>query len=188
MEPVKLLERAASGAVHVVRHPIASTAYAAGMVRGLAGAAVHGALVRGHDDAGGQPPAGRRTSQPAPSDGPERVLAEPGGLAPDEGSYEPGRPVAPEESFTTEPKAVSRDSEHGAPAADAEIDEWTAEVDDVDVETPVGTTGADAGFNPDTAEADLQQPDTEPLVDPSTTKAVKSESDVLRKAADPDKG
>ncbi len=57
-----------------------------------------------------------------------------------------------------------------------------------DVTTPVGTTGAGAAYNPDTAETDLQQPGTEPLMDPSTTKAVASESEILRRAADPDKG
>jgi hypothetical protein len=56
-----------------------------------------------------------------------------------------------------------------------------------DVETPVGTTGAGEAFNPDTAETDLQQPGTEPLVDPSTTKAVASEAETLGQAADPDK-
>jgi len=57
---------------------------------------------------------------------------------------------------------------------------------DVDVETPVGTTGADVGHNPDTAEADLQQPGTEPLLDPSTSKAIRSESETMRKAAERD--
>ena len=56
--------------------------------------------------------------------------------------------------------------------------------DDVDVITPVGTTGAGVGYNPSTAESDLQQPGTEPLMDPSTVKAIKSETDILRKAAE----
>lgn len=56
-----------------------------------------------------------------------------------------------------------------------------------DVETPVGTTGADVATNPSTAETDLQQPGTEPLVDPGTAKAVASEAATLQKAADPDK-
>jgi hypothetical protein len=57
-------------------------------------------------------------------------------------------------------------------------------MDDLDVVTPVGTTGAAPGYNPSTAESDLQQPGTEEIVDPSTTKKVKSESDMLRKAAE----
>ena len=59
--------------------------------------------------------------------------------------------------------------------------------DGPDVETPVGTTGAGEAFNPDTAETDLQQPGTEPLVDPATTKSVASEAETLGRAADPDK-
>jgi hypothetical protein len=69
-------------------------------------------------------------------------------------------------------------------AAAAAIAEETGEVD---VETPVGTTGADAGHNPDTAEADLQQPGTEPLFDPGTAKSVRKEAAMMQRAADPDK-
>jgi hypothetical protein len=56
------------------------------------------------------------------------------------------------------------------------------------VETPVGTTGADPATNPDTTDSDLQQVGTEPIMDPSLTKAVKSDADVGARAADPDKG
>ncbi|HET7690021.1 MAG TPA: hypothetical protein VFK41_06570 [Nocardioidaceae bacterium] len=56
--------------------------------------------------------------------------------------------------------------------------------EDVDVITPVGTTGAGVAYNPSTAESDLQQPGTEPLMDPSTTKRIKAETDILRKAAE----
>jgi hypothetical protein len=71
-----------------------------------------------------------------------------------------------DEAFHTEPKAASRDSAHGGRAGDREeingyVDEIV--VDDFDIETPVGTTGAEVGFNPDTAESDLQQPGTAPL-------------------------
>jgi hypothetical protein len=52
----------------------------------------------------------------------------------------------------------------------------------------VGTTGAGKGTNPDTGDTDLQQPGTEPLMDPSLTKSVRAESETLRRAADPDKG
>lgn len=96
---------------------------------------------------------------------------------------------------STEPRAASRDEEHGEAAlqrAEAEeIAEELAEAmpgGDLDIDTPVHTTGADVGYNPDTAEADLQQPGTEPLLDPSLTKAVKKEQDTLHQAAEPDKG
>jgi hypothetical protein len=54
--------------------------------------------------------------------------------------------------------------------------------------TPSGIPAAGEGTNPDTTATDLHQPGTEPLVDPATVKAVASESEVLRRAADPDKG
>ncbi len=62
-----------------------------------------------------------------------------------------------------------------------------AEAEDV-LRTPSGIPAAGDGINPDTTETDLHQPGTEPLMDPATVKAVKSESDVLRRAADTDKG
>lgn len=179
MHPVKLLERAASSAAHAIRHPISSAAYAAGVARGLAGAALHGAMVDGHDPDAGRPDAGAHhlpTQRRAPAD--------------EYDDAPPPEPTPLHESFATEPKATSRQSEHGR-ATDEEIDAWIDEAmargggtEDVDIETPVGTTGVSAGYNPDTAEADLQQPGTEPLMDPSTTKAVKSESEMLRKAAE----
>jgi len=64
-----------------------------------------------------------------------------------------------------------------------------ADVEDgPEVTTPVGTTAADTATNPDTTEHDLQQPGTEPLLDPSTAKAVRSQQETLGRAADPDKG
>jgi hypothetical protein len=174
MEPVKLLERAAGRAAHAIRHPISSAAYAAGIARGLAGAVVHGATVRGHDPEAGPGPGHVPTQRSAP-------IAE--------RDVPPPEPTPLNESFATEPKATSRQSEHGGGGSDAEIDAWASEAaaEPIDIETPVGTTGADVGSNPDTAEADLQQPGTEPLMDPATTKAVKSESEMMGKAADRDK-
>jgi hypothetical protein len=55
---------------------------------------------------------------------------------------------------------------------------------DVGVSTPVGTTGAAPAYNPDTAESDLQQRGTEQIMEPSTTKRIKSEADMMRKAAE----
>ena len=186
MEPVKLLERAASTAAHAVRHPISSTAYAVGVVRGLAGAAVHGVTVRPHDR---EPSPGQEQSRERPTERPHVVEQRTAPAA--EQDVPPPSPTPLHESFATEPTATSRESAHGR-SADAEIDAWAEEAtdfdDDVDIETPVGTTGAGVGHNPDTAEADLQQPGTEPLLDPSTAKAVRSEAAMMQKAADPDKG
>ena len=137
-----------------------------------------------------------KAAEPKPADdGPQVVLREPAPPA------EPPIDVvgqalaaeAEEESYggrAGEPRGASRDEEHGDAAlqrAEAdEIAEETAEAlpgGDVDVTTPVGTTGAGVGFNPDTAEADLQQPQTQPLVDPALTKAVKSAQRTGKKAS-----
>lgn len=194
MHPVKLLERATSTAVHALRHPVSSAAYTAGMARGLVGVVFHGATATGHAvevgratvpaqrAATAEPATGRREPQrvmkavPRPEDLEEPIVIEPS-------DEEPG------ESFATEPKAVSRESAHGGGAAtDAEIDAWIDEAmargDDVDVETSVGTTGADVGTNADTGDADRPEHLTQPLLDPSVAKAIRSESEPLRKAAD----
>ena len=98
---------------------------------------------------------------------------------------------AAEESLAameTEPQSASRQGAHGGPDPEEQLANWGDELtDDVEVETPVGTTGAGEGYNPDTGETDLQQPGTEPLMDPSLTKSVKSEAETLRKAAEPEK-
>ena len=180
MHPVKLLERAASTAAHTVRHPLSSAAYTVGIARGLVGAALHGATTTGHDpEAGPRPVPAQRSTAPTTEATP----------APAEAVIEPPEPAPPGEQFATEPKAVSRESAHGGRATDAEIDAWIDEAmarDDIGVETPVGTTGADVGHNPDTGEADLQQPGTEPLLDPGTAKAIRSESEMMRKDAERD--
>ena len=196
MHPVKLLERATSSAVHALRHPVSSAAYTAGMARGLVGAVLHSAAATADDtEAGRTTVPAQRAATPEPAAGPrepQRVmkavprpedLEEP--IVIEAGDEEPG------ESFATEPKAVSRESAHGGgPATDAEIDAWIDEAmargEGADVETAVGTTGAGSGHNQDTGDAGLQQPLTQPLLDPSVAKAIRSESETLRKASDPD--
>jgi hypothetical protein len=194
MEPVKLLERAATTAVHAVRHPISSAAYAAGIARGLAGAAVHGVRAHGagSDSSSTRPVPAQRPPESAAPEAPRKPQRVPKPV-PSPDAFDDMVVIEPEpehESFATEPKAVSRESAHGGRATDAEIDAWIDEAvrgADVDVETPVGTTGADVGHNPNTGEADLQQPDTEPLLDPATAKAIRSEAAIMQKAADPEK-
>jgi hypothetical protein len=144
--------------------------------------------------------AARKTAKKAPEptpadDGPQIVLREP--APPEEPPVDVvGEALAaeaqeePHAGRAGEPRAASRDEEHGEAALQrAEADEIALETEealpggDVDVTTPVGTTGAGAGFNPDTAEADLQQPQTEPLVDPALTKTVKSTQRTAKKAS-----
>jgi hypothetical protein len=120
---------------------------------------------------------------PAPEDLPEPIVI----VADDEAG-------TPGEAFQNEPKAATRQSARGGTGDREENSGYVEEIvlpdvdPDVDIETPVGTTGADVGTNPHTAESDLQQPGTPPLADPSTIKAVESEQETLRKAADPNKG
>jgi hypothetical protein len=178
MHPVKLLEHTAGRAAQAVRHPIGSAAYAVGVVRGIA--RVGARVVSGHGDSAPAREAVQRqgpTQRPAPTAVPDDVPAP--------------EPTPLHESFATEPTATSRDAAHGRSGADADIDAWAEDAadfgDDVDIETPVGTTGADVGSNPATAEADLQQPGTEPLLDPATAKAIRSEAATMQKAADPHK-
>lgn len=106
-----------------------------------------------------------------------------------------GRHVGPKKSTpeptTTSPSEASTSTP--APAADTPTPremprprepQWAPDPDDIGVETPVGTTGAGPAYNPDTAEADLQQPGTEQIMEPSTTKRIKAETDTLRRAAE----
>lgn len=217
--PRELAGKVLGGAAHAVRHPVESAAYGAGLVRGAATVVRRlragepadpsdGSTAR--DGASGVPTAASsergvvtaedlegHTSDEPPAE-PQRV-----GLAPGERlvaereeaitvpTQDPGQPG---EQFETDPQASSRDSEHGGPGDDSDIDvrDWPQDpgaepdLDTPDVTTPAGTTGAGEGFNPDTGETDLQQPDTEPLMDPSLTKEVKSESDMMAKDAEPD--
>jgi len=95
--------------------------------------------------------------------------------------------VAPTPEPPAEPQASAPPP---APAVPGE--EWDeaaqAQEPDRDVPTPAGTTGADEAYDPDAGRTDLDQPGTEPLLDPSTAKSVRSESETLRRASDPDKG
>jgi hypothetical protein len=61
-------------------------------------------------------------------------------------------------------------------------------IEDEELRTPSGIPAADEGHNPDTTETDLHQPGTEPLMDPATVKAARSEAEVMQRAADTDKG
>lgn len=87
-------------------------------------------------------------------------------------------------------KAPSKQAAVLAPAlglSEAEVEELDVPSTD-DITTPSGIPAAGEGFNPDTTDTDLHQPGTEPLMDPATVKAVASESAMLRRAADTDKG
>ncbi len=171
MNNTDLTARGKRAATTVINAPLKALSFGTGLAIGGVRATVR--------RFGGSPPVPPPT--PSPVTPPPAQETPP---APPARRQEPG---APGEAFATEPTAVSRDSEHGRAADDEQIDEWYAEhdADDPDLETPVGTTAADVGYNPDTAETDLQQPGTESLLDPGTAKAIRSESETMRRAADP---
>jgi len=200
-----LTSRAVSGVFHGARHPIGTASYGVGIAKGVAevGFSVARSLLGGRE-AGISPVTGdvtdplaedvtdpvpmpEPTPPPAPAPTPTPTPAPPPGPEPVP-TPEPTPQPSPLDALETEPQSASRQGAHGGPDPEEQLANWGDEVtDDVEVETPVGTTGAGEGYNPDTDETDLQQPGTEPLMDPSTTKSVKSEAETMRKAARQDK-
>jgi hypothetical protein len=109
----------------------------------------------------------------------------PAGKAPaTKAASSPGAKLPAKKAPAKKAPAKKTPAKKTAPLSAAEVLEDAA----TEVTTPVGTTGADVATNPSTTDTDLQQPGTEPLLDPSLTKAVASEADTLSRAADPDKG
>ena len=151
-----------NAALDTVKHPLGTTQKAVGQTVGLARGTAEGVV----HAAAGLLPGGSRSSAPDPAA--SEPLAEP----------------AEERKVHGDPVVPKKASARSAPATTAEV----AAGEDSEVTTPVGTTGADVATNPDTTETDLQQPGTEPLMDPSTVKAVASETETLTKGADTDKG
>lgn len=163
---VGAVTRASLGAV---RHPVHTVGEVVTVGRGLVVAVVAGHRsdpVRSTESASAQP------AEPRKWHGDPLARQ----AAPDSGGIvdEPTGPVV------TEPSAVTaRNDADEIPSPAVQPDE-----EDVEVTTPVGTTGAGPGVNPDTTESDLQQPGTEPLMDPATTKRVKREAEMLRRASE----
>ena len=91
----------------------------------------------------------------------------------------------PVDITTPDPAAAAEQAVAAEKARAAAQRPGTEESPDSAVTTPAGTTAAGPGYNPDTAESDLHQPDTEPLMDPSLTKKVRSEAETMRKASEP---
>ncbi len=195
-----LAQGAVSTAVSVAKHPIGSTALAAGLVKGVAGAGI--GLIRStisgesltpdsdtNPDTAPAAPLDDETVVPEPQarlkSVPERDLPGPDVVAAAvptaEELPEPvvieAEPVATAgdlgEVFHTEPKAASRDSEHGGQAGDREEAEgYVEEIPDPVEDTPVWTS-----------ETPIDEP-LESVFDESAAKTVRSEAEVLQKAAD----
>jgi hypothetical protein len=163
------------------RHPLRTAGGVATQGRGLVAAFVSGHRAE-HTAPSAAGPVGEPVAEPA-GDSP-KPHGDPVTEAAEAATSRVTPAAEPQDQVVTEPSTVT------GPGDEEEIPSSAVEFDDEDIEvtTPVGTTGAGLAFNPDTTETDLQQPGTEPLMDPSTTKRIKAESDTLRKASDPKKG
>lgn len=194
MTPNDTVKHLTRSGLALARGPVAVAAYAAGVVKGTVEGTVHvvGSVLhpqRGPHPvesdtarAGQQPPTdiddvaadtssaatGAATDTAAPRKG-ERIVF--GGL-----NTEPAPPMMPGgggEPIEHEPHAESRAAAHGEAAVDPrEAESWEEEA-------------AADGDEPDLAAEPVED---EPLLDPSVAKAVRSEAEILTKAADPDKG
>jgi len=148
-------------------------AYAVGVVKGTVEGVAHAAgsiadnLVRSPNGPEMVPPRERPPAAPAEGVG-ERTRF--GGL-----NTEPAPPMAPGgggEPFAHEPTAESRDVAHGDAVQAREVESWAEEAEREDGVDGVGGSEADR----------------EPLLDPATAKAIRHQTETLRRAADPDKG
>jgi hypothetical protein len=203
VHPVKTPLNVARVVTHLtldaVRHPLQTAGGVVTMGRGVVTA-----VVTGHraDTTSSVVESAGPVAQPAPG-GEEETVKKQGdpltkgtraredtlepAAGPDESAAEPAASpadVPAHEQIVTEPSAVT------GPGDAEEIPSPAVQPEDEDEEvvTPVGTTGAGPAVNPDTTESDLQQPGTEPLMDPATTKRIKQETETLRKASDWQKG
>ncbi|MFL6157874.1 MAG: hypothetical protein ACJ72D_17410 [Marmoricola sp.] len=167
--------------VDAAKHPLRTAAWSFGVLRGLAASVIRvasgqrGPVIPGHLPGPVAAPVeedvkhedvSRYDLIDAPAPHPAAVVE----AAPERA------PEPPHESFANEPKAVTRDSAHGRAGADAEIDDWYGETDEEDSEGE--------GF---VLEA-LAAGDTGDPVATGDLKAILSESETLRRAAELDKG
>ena len=157
-----------SKVTNAITHPVQTATTVAGQALGVAASGVR-TTMRLIDRAAGQ---GGTTTAPEPPDpAPEAAPAK----------------KTPAKKATKKPAAKKAPSARAATAGPALSQDAREAAGDDDVRTPSGIPAADEAYNPDTAETDLHQPGTEPLMDPATVKSVKSETEVLQKAAEVDK-
>ncbi|GAA1973134.1 hypothetical protein GCM10009798_37940 [Nocardioides panacihumi] len=164
--------------LHAVRHPVRTVGEVAGLGRGLVTSVVSrdrsGAVSKVVES-------DERVARPAPASESATVKKQGDPLARTATTNRTTTETATEhEQIVTEPSGVT------GPGDADEIPSPAVQPDfeDIEVITPVGTTGAGRDYNPDTTESDLQQRGTEPLMDPATTKRIKAETDTLRRASD----
>lgn len=139
----------------------------------------------------GKKTAARTSSVPSPKDvaevveaavaeDPTKTAATPAKKSTRTASRGPARKTAPGDKLPTKKTATKAPAKKATPRTAEQL----ARGEGDGVSTPVGTSGAAPGTNPDTAESDLNQPGTEGIVEDSTVKAVASESARMRKAAE----
>ena len=193
-----LAQEAVSTAFSIARHPIGSAALAAGLVKGATEASVD--LVRSTitgrtpeptertertEPTGPAQTTATETTTQAPSpiavvpeaDDPRDDLPGPDVFAPEVPTPdELPEPIVIEahdplgEAVHTEPKAASRDSDHGGLAGDREeIEGYVEEIPEAVEQTPVWTS---------------ESGDDEPVLDSAEAKALRAEAEMLRKGAD----
>jgi hypothetical protein len=198
---VNLISKATSAIIH----PVRTATSVAGQTMGVAAAGAR-TTMRIIDRAAGQvrgdSPDVWSTTDPAdapdPTQGaPETSAAPAATLAEPAATKAPARKAQAKKAQATKAQAkkapARKTTAKKAPSARAAtvapaLSQPEAAIEEDDVRTPSGIPAADEGYNPDTAETDLHQPGTEPLMDPATVKSIKSEAEVMQRAADPDKG
>ena len=165
----KLATEVVGKAAHAVTHPRQTVTAVTGHARDLAATVTGGERSEAPEAPPESAPAGKKRTETVRT-GPEVVPAPPQNTEP----AEPVEPAASVEPSTTEPKAASREAAHQGRGSEP-TDDWHEELDDPADE-----------INPATGQPHTT-PDDEPLLDPSVAKAVRSESETLSKAADPEK-
>ena len=175
---MKLISKATSAIIH----PVQTASSVAGQTIGVAASGAK-TTMRLLDRAAGQVRGRSATdwSTPEPAPTPDVTPPAPADVAT---AGPPAKKTAKKTTRKATKKAPSAKAATVAPALSVTEEEALEE----DLRTPSGIPAADEGHNPDTAETDLYQPGTEPLMDPATVKSVKSEAEVLQRASDPDKG
>lgn len=174
MNTKHVVERPVEVVLHALKNPLSTVSYGVGLIRGAAGALVRAA------SGGGGPAHAEWIAPPEPVseealDQPLEESEESGVLLGDHlEPAEPQAPGEPGEQFATEPTAVTRASAHGGGGRDEQLDDWYGETD-----------ADDAG--PGSVVEMLEAGDDLPDDGGPNEKAILSESEILRRAADPNR-
>jgi hypothetical protein len=189
-----------SKATSVIFHPVQTVSAVAGQTYGVAAAGVRTTMrildrAAGHgrgDNATDWSPDGTTATSAPESQSADEVptATPPARKAPASKAAARKAPAnkAPAKKATRKTAARKAPSARAATVAPALSEPERAVIDEPEVLTPSGIPAADEAHNPDTTDTDLHQPGTEPLMDPATVKAIKSEAEIMQRAADPDKG